>query len=322
MIAVELSARLASLAVKTETGRIESSPSYSIRYQRWRPAQPVGSLLLIQGRGGYLEKYQPTIIQLLQRNLEVVSFEWRGQGLSDRLIPGSEAGHINDFADYVEDLERIVSELFAPDRDDPVHDRRYLLAHSMGAHVLLRWLAADHPDGGGFRQAWLTATLIKPNTSPYPRWVARLLSQCFCLIGKDKDYVFGGGPFDAKSFEQVVFSDLNSNAEQVTYELQCLLDNPGLRLGSATFGWLNQLFRSMAWLQTPGCLERITLPITQFLAGDEQVVDNLAAQRLQGRLQQGRLIEVPHSKHDLLLERGAVNAPLWAEIDRALKADP
>ena len=321
MIVAEIGGLLDALAVSSETGKIASADHCSIRYQCWSPENPLGAVLLIHGRGGFLEKYLPVVIQLLQRHLQVVSFDWRGQGLSDRLVD-SGAGHVADFADYVNDLELVADQFFRANSLKSVHPRRFLLAHSMGAHVALRWLAEQHADGGSFRQAWLTATLMKPNVRPYPDQVARFLSWLFCLIGGKQRYVFGGAPFNAEKFEAEVLADLNSNRRQVAYELEWLQQNRSLRLGSATFGWLRQLFRSIDRLQQPGFIERIRLPVTQFLADDEQVVDNQAARRLHQRLRQGKLLQIAGSKHDLLLEQPAVNAPLWAEIDRALSADP
>jgi len=316
--ATEISGLLDSLAVRADSGKLNSAPDCLIRYQRWIARETVGVVLLIQGRGGFLEKYYPTVIQLLQRRLSVISFEWRGQGLSRHLVAGSDAGHVDDFGDYVDDLDLVVSQLFNSDDSSSIPGPRFLLAHSMGAHVLLRWLAEHHPDGAGFQQAWLTATLMGPNTSPYPTWVARFLSWLFCRGGQQQRYVFGGGPFDAVQFESDALSDLNSNSEQIDYELRCLQDNPSLQLGSATFGWLRQLFRSIDQLQQPGLLEKIQLPVTQFMAGDEQVVDNRAVEQLQQRLQRGALLQIPKSKHDILLESPSINEPLWAEIDRVL----
>ena len=318
MNTAEISGLLESLAVQADSGNLNSAPDCPIRYQCWTARDPTGVVLLIQGRGGFLEKYYPTVIQLLQRRLSVVSFEWRGQGLSRRLVAGSDAGHIEDFGDYVDDLDLVVSQLFNSDDSGSIPGPRFLLAHSMGAHVLLRWLAEHHQDGAGFQRAWLTATLMGPNTSPYPVWVARLLSWLFCRGGEQQRYVLGGGPFDAGQFVSDALTHLNSNGEQVDYELRCLQENPGLQLGSATFGWLRQLFRSIDQLQQSDLLEKIQLPVTQFMAGDEQVVDNRAVEKLHRRLQHGTLLRIPNSKHDILLESHSINGPLWAEIDRVL----
>jgi len=309
--------RLAALTHSREQGRLAVNDRVALRYCQWSPGQPRGRVLLLSGRGGFLEKYHSTVIRLLERRFEVVSFDWRGQGLSSRLLDDPQLGYVDDFADYIVDLDRIWAELF----QSPTVAGTYLLAHSMGAHVALRWLREKQPGRTLFRRAWLTAPLIGIDTRPYPLVVAKALAAMACTLDGHQRYVFGGGPYRPETYRKEGLANLSSDRQQMEYELACLQHNPALQLGSPTFGWLNAAFRSMKHLRRRGYVEQITQPITQFLAGDELVVSNAACIDIQRRLPNGELTQIAAAKHDLLVETEDLQAPIWNTIDRQLSAD-
>ena len=286
-----------------------------IRAVCWRPTQPRASILLVQGRAGFLEKYLPVVARLLQRNLEVVSFDWRGQGGSSRLIDNSQAGYVPGFDDYLDDLQAVISaDLFST----PV---RFILAHSMGGHLVLRWLAERHPDGETFRRVWLTATLADLVTDPYPRWFARAVSYLACRCGFAKRYVFGGGRYDPEAFRDASLSELTSDVEEVERQRHCLQQHPELQLGSPSFAWLQAAFRSIVVLNRSDGIARIRVPVTQFVAGADQVVDNRAIYALDARLTNGTVVSIPGALHELLLESDVINQPLWSLLWEQLEQE-
>ena len=58
-----------------------------------------GIVVLLGGRSEFIEKYSETVDQLLVRKLDVVTFDWRGQGLSDRLLPNRYKGYVETYED-------------------------------------------------------------------------------------------------------------------------------------------------------------------------------------------------------------------------------
>src|SRR5882672_10721772 len=56
-----------------------------LRYAFWNPTGPPrGTVVLMPGRGEFLEKYATEAVgDLLHRGYAVTSMDWRGQGLSD-----------------------------------------------------------------------------------------------------------------------------------------------------------------------------------------------------------------------------------------------
>ena len=116
-------------------GFLEASGGVKIRYAVFRSKERAakGTVVLLQGRSECIEKYFETINDLTARGLWVATFDWRGQAGSDRLIPGSRAGHILRFSDYEADLSLFLEKIVLPDARLPF----FLVAHSTGALVAL-----------------------------------------------------------------------------------------------------------------------------------------------------------------------------------------
>ena len=70
---------------------------------------PAGTVFVFPGRADYLEKYGGLANNLLDRNLNVVTIDWRGQGLSERLLQDRNIGHVEDFKSYQNDVAVMIN---------------------------------------------------------------------------------------------------------------------------------------------------------------------------------------------------------------------
>ena len=95
-----------------------------------------GTVVLMAGRSEFIEKYFEVIGELQQRGFNVATMDWRGQGLSDRLLPVREKGHIADFRSFRADLMRFSEEVAMQRFAGPY----VLLTHSMGGAPALQIL--------------------------------------------------------------------------------------------------------------------------------------------------------------------------------------
>ncbi len=107
----------------------------------------------MQGRAEFIEKYREVISELLARGFAVATFDWRGQGGSERLLRTSRAGHVEDFDDFQLDLDAIITAMQARDLPQPWA----MLAHSTGACLAMQHIARG---GEHFRRAVLTSPLV------------------------------------------------------------------------------------------------------------------------------------------------------------------
>jgi len=83
-------------------GYFTTSDGVRLRYALWPRGEgkPRGTICLVQGRTEFIEKYFETIADFRKRGFAVATFDWRGQGGSDRLIGNRRLGHVDRFEDY------------------------------------------------------------------------------------------------------------------------------------------------------------------------------------------------------------------------------
>ncbi len=111
-------------------------------------------MCIFQGRAEFIEKYFEVVRDLRARGFAVATFDWRGQGLSQRALRDPRKGHVANFSEYTTDLETFMKEVVLPDCPPPL----FALGHSMGAAVLIQAAAKGHR---WFDRMVLTAPMIR-----------------------------------------------------------------------------------------------------------------------------------------------------------------
>jgi len=266
-----------------------------------------GTVLLLEGRGEFLEKYAATVERLVEAGLVVLGLDWRGQGASPRLVPGTPRGHVDDFADYLDDLGRLVERAKALALPEPWS----LLGHSLGGHLALGWLA-------GGRRPVARAALVTPMFDialvPPPRPLVRLLAETAVRVGAGRHYALGQrDPQPSCAFDG---NPLTSCPEGFAAAWELRRRHPERRVGGATWGWLAAALRSIEAVHAPGVPESVDVPVLVVRAGDERIVCNRAIERIARRLPRARLIDHPGARHDLFFEQPAVRTRLLDDLLR------
>lgn len=266
---------------------------------RPRTAKARGTVLLLEGRGEFLEKYARTVERLVLEGLAVLALDWRGQGGSPRLVPGTRRGHVGDFADYLEDLDLLLARARALGLPEPWT----ALAHSMGGHVALRHLAGG---GSPIRRAALVTPMFDIALAPMSRPLVRLLARGARGLGGGRRYALGQrDPPTRCRFEG---NPTTSCPEGFAEWWEVLRRHPERRVGGVTWGWLEAALRSIEASRAPGLLESVATPLLVLRAGDERIVCNRAIRRFVERLPAATLVDFPGARHDLLWERPEVRA--------------
>ena len=274
-------------------------------------APPRGLCLLLNGQTEFIEKYFEVIDELRSRGFTVASFDWRGQGGSDRLLPDdSRKGYVGDFADYDADLNAFLRQIVAPmGMGTPV-----AIAHSMGGHNLLR-LLARHPDA--VARAVLTAPMVAVSFRGYAAWLVRVVTALQTLAGRRAAWVWGmkaRDPLTLSFANQLVTSDEARFSRTQNF----LRGQPALRLSGATWGWLAAALASMAWLKTQAA--SITTPLLVIGAGADRIVITDQTRAFAARLPHARYMEIADAGHEMLMERDAIRAQWWQAVDAFLSA--
>jgi len=297
-------------------GYFTAADGTAIRNALWSPRgkNPLGSVVLLGGRKEFLEKYTETAADLNQRGFVVFGFDWRGQGLSSRMLPDRLKGFVRNYDDYVQDLEEFFQRVVQPVAVRPI----YLLAHSMGGHVALRYLHRQPP---GFDKAVLVAPMLDINTKPFPRWLVKGLVWLGHRIGSDEALVPGSDKrtnFD-RPFEG---NALTADPRRFAMEKNAVAQNPDLALGGVTFAWLSATFASIAHIRRPGFLEEVRVPLLMVAAGTDRVVSVAAQKSGCRRLPNCRLLIISEARHEILMETDAIRTRFWKAFDAFIANQP
>lgn len=117
---------------------------------RWPAGRPRAALLLSHGLGEHAGRYATLARDLVRRGIEVHGLDHRGHGRS-----GGARAYVPRFSRYLDDFEafrhHVVEQL-------PAGIPVFLLGHSLGGLIALRWLEAH--GGGGLAGAILSAPLL------------------------------------------------------------------------------------------------------------------------------------------------------------------
>lgn len=266
-----------------------------------------GVCVLLHGQTEFIEKYDEVIGELLARGFTVATFDWRGQGGSARALADPLPAHVCDFAQYDDDLNSFLDQVVQPLSTTPP----LALAHSMGAHILLRIL---HDRPGAIRIAALTAPMIQVSTRGYPGWLARAVCATENALGQGDAFAWGMAardPFLITFDTQLVTSD----RERFAHAQVFLSDHPDLRLAGPTWGWLEAAYRSMARVRAPGFAEAIAAPVLVCGAGKDRICVNDAARDFVRRLPKGSWVNIDESEHEILMENDRIRACFWSAFD-------
>ncbi len=270
--------------------------------------RPCGVCVLLNGQTEFIEKYSEVIGELAARGFQVATLDWRGQGGSRRVLPERRKVHIEDFGQYDEDLSAFMDMVVRPLSERPP----LVLAHSMGAHIVLRAL---HWRPAQFSAAVLSAPMIAVATRGHSRWLVRTVCYLENLTGHQDDWVWGiadRGPAALEFSQQIVTSD----EARFRRTRDFIARHPEIRTSGPSWGWLEAAYRSMAYMRKRGFAEGITTPILVCGAGRDRIVETAAVAEFAGRLPNGAYLEIANSEHEMLMENDAIRARFWAAFDK------
>jgi lysophospholipase len=272
-----------------------------------------GVCVLLNGQTEFIEKYFEVIDELRQRGFAVATMDWRGQGGSTRMTQDSRKSFVGDFSEYDEDLDTLLNWIVTPMLEPG--EKPVALAHSMGAHNLLR-LLTRRPSS----LAWgvLSTPMIAISFRGQREFLVRAVTGYHTWRGKHADWVWG---MEARDPYKVTFTGqiVTSDPQRFERTQMLLREHPDLRLAGATWGWLAAAIASMDWLRAPGRAETITTPLLVVGAGKDRICQTPQIRSFAQRLPQGEYVEIKQAEHELLMERNPIRAEFWAAFDTFVK---
>jgi lysophospholipase len=296
------------------TGAIKTPDGVALRFGRWAPPPGrKGTVVVLQGRAEYIEKYFETVRDLRARGFAVATFDWRGQGLSDRALTDRRKGHVRNFSQYATDLEAFMEQVVLPDCPPPI----FALCHSMGGAIAIR---ACHDGSRWFERMVLTAPMIALRPGPLTR-MAVPLARALRLIGRGSAYV-PSGHAEALGSEDFIGNLLTSDPVRYARNAAVLQEEPALGLGAPTIAWADAALRLMKKFSEPSYAAKIRQPILMVAAGRDEVVSTPAIETFGMNLLAGRHLILAGARHEILQEQDRYRAQFWAAFDAFVPGTP
>lgn len=265
-----------------------------------------GTVIVLAGRNECIEKYFETIRDLASRGFAVATIDWRGQGASDRLIRNPEKGYVDDFQDYVGDLEEFFTEIVLPDCRGPF----YVLAHSTGALVAL--LASPAMANRVQRMVLCAPLLGLPDRSHSMR-TARRTAAFFYSLGLGSMYLGSRRrPREAAPFQGNMLT-----TDPDRYRRNCLIyeAHPRLALGGPTVAWVHAACRAHDHVHDPEFMARIRIPTLFIAAGNDSVVSTRAIENYARQVKWASVLTIDGARHEVLQEADFFREQLLAAFD-------
>lgn len=263
-----------------------------------------GTAFLFSGRTEYAEKYGRTARRFAARGLAVATLDWRGQGLSDRYAPNPKLGYVEDFRQFQQDVAALLGA--APVRALP--KPWYLVSHSMGGAIALRSLL----ERSDFAGAVFCAPMWQLKMATATRELTNRATQLAQLLG------LGAKRLPGTSDEPTALANgfdgnlLTSDPEQYAWVQTQVRDHPELGLGGPSLQWTRAALQEIARLYVAP-LPR--LPVLVLLGAEEEVVAPGVIRHQTALMPQAELAVFSGARHELFLERPAIQDELWAAFD-------
>ena len=273
-----------------------------LRLGVWRSGTK-GTVLIFPGRTEYIEKYGGAAAALAKAGYSCLAIDWRGQGLSDRLLPDRLIGHVHKFSDYQRDVQTLMSAAKSMDLPEPY----FLIAHSMGGCIGLRALMQGLPVQAVSFSAPMWGILFHPPAKRALAWALSSLLYPFKLAEMRAPGSSIGPYLLEVAFEDNQLSCDPQMFEMMQYHLQEL---PDCALGGPSLRWLNEALHEMLALHRR---RAPNAPALCFVGGLETIVDPRRIQQRMAHWPGARLKFVPQAKHEFMMERPEIRGAFYRE---------
>jgi lysophospholipase len=232
--------------------------------------------------------------------LAAAAFDWRGQGLSTRLLDNPLVGHVAQFPDYQKDVAAFVRAARTLSLPRPY----FLLAHSMGGAIGLRSLM----EGLAVRSVVFSAPMWGIRIAPHLRPAAWTLSHVMPWVGQGHRL-----PPGTKLDHHVLVDGFKNNLltrdeAQFNIMREQLTRHPQLRLGGPSLIWLREALLEVRHLAGRASSN---VPCITLLGTNERIVEIAPIEERMRNWPDGQLELVPDAEHEVLMEGADTTGPLF-----------
>jgi len=274
----------------------------------WNSESEKGTIVLQSGRGEFIEKYFEVVSDFINQGYCVAMFDWRGQGLSDRLTDNYYLGYVHDFKDYENDLLEICNEIY---KDLP---RPWIgMGHSMGG-CLIALSCSNNPTL--FDKVILCAPMLSLKVPKTLKNLALLIGN-LSFIGFRKKAFPSIGSGQTEGWEQVDFKDnvVTSDKERYLRSTSLIYKNKKLAIGPVSIAWLHEAIRNTDLMKKNNWAKKITAPLLLLNATKDKLVDPEVNKEICLEMNNSVIVDI-ESEHEILMEKDSIREKAFKEIKK------
>jgi len=265
-----------------------------------------GTILLQQGHNEFIEKYFETINEFLKKGFSVIAFDWRGQGMSDRMIKETERSYIKNFERHDKDFDEILKFIEIKKFPTP-----YIgIGHSMGGCLML---SAFYRHPKKLKVGILSAPMLGFKNEGFLRAASSLMN----LTKKDTDYLIGSKP---NMGVETPFNENDLTRDSKRYEraLKLVRKQPSIRLWGITNSFAKAVNQRFKIIRKKGWAEKIETKVLLINSLEDKVVDPDKTIKTIKRLKNYEIINFKDCEHEIFMERDIHRKRMWNKIDKFL----
>ena len=289
------------------TGEIRMDDNALLRYQSIRNPKEKGILILLGGHTESYVKYAEFFYDFRDMGITFYALDQRGQGFSTRMLPDREKDYIPEYGIYLTDLKSFMKSVVHPRVDEKV----LLLGHSLGGAVAAAY-AERYPNE--INGLILSSPYLGSSAGP----LALLMLRSLDFLGRGKEYVPGGGPFNFVPFEKNMETHSRFRHAQ---KMQDYKDFPAIRLGYPTNRWMVETERMGKEVILNAKL--ISCPTLVLQAENDRYADGRAQDEFCANLEHSQKLVLLGAYHEVLLENDSIRdialAAIRGFIQRSLR---
>ena len=277
------------------TGTFNSFDNHTIAYEYFLVENPKASVILLHGFTEFYKKLYEMSWYFINMGYNVFMYDQRDHGLSERSCTNTSITHIDDFNNYVLDLEYFVDNIVTPNSKNlPIH----IMGHSMGGAVTTLYLMRNN---NPIEKAILSSPMISPKTHGFPSVLVNFIAGKY---GRREGYnaIFPHSkPFNPNpDFVQ----SCDASAARFLHNLNCRLSNPCYQNSAFSNGWIHEALKVKRLILNRKNISKIKARTLIISAENDRVVHQELHYKLAKRLKTSTIVTMPGAKHTVYTASG------------------
>ena len=287
--------------IRTE-GNFSSFDGKNIHYEAHTIDNAKGNVVIVHGFTEFAEKFREMAYYFVKNGYNAFALDNRGHGHSYRMKGSIETVRLNNFSDYIEDLDYFVNKIVKPHNNLPLH----VFSHSMGGGIAARYIQV-HNDT--FDKAILSSPMICAQTgAPVP--LAKKLMKTVSALGLKNVSV----PGMCKFKPDATYEDSSDTCkERFEYFLTKRRNNECYRTAGPSFGWVNEALKLTDDLLDDNNCRNIKSKVLIFQPESDNRVISSYQNTFADKINDAKIVYIKGSKHEIF---GTTNDVMQGYIEK------